>query len=287
MKNRFLPVIAALLIAMLIIPAGCAELGIPSPGDLIGSQPTTGRLEVRVTDAPPEKVITAIDVTVASVEINIDGGETGEGSWQSLTVLEGKSTFDLLQVQGLEELLATSDLEPGVYNQIRMEVTKVLVTFEGEEPVEATLPSGKLKFIRPFEIVAGKTTVLLFDFIASESIHTAGNSGKVIFQPVIKLSVTQEPGAIDITTETLPDGIVETAYTTALAVMGGTAPYAWSVVSGNLPAGLILDAATGIISGIPTTAGEYTFTLTVSDSSSPVLTDTQELTIEVDPAATT
>lgn len=286
MKNRFLPVIAALLIAMLIIPAGCAELGIPSPGDLIGSQPTTGRLEVRVTDAPPEKVITAIDVTVASVEINKDGGETGEGGWQSLAVLEGKSTFDLLQVQGLEELLATSDLEPGVYNQIRMEVTRVLVTFEGEEPVEAKLPSGKLKFVRPFEIAAGQTTVLLFDFIASKSIHTTG-SDKVMFQPVIHLSVTGAAGAMEITSAALPNGIAGTAYTTTLVAMGGTVPYVWSVASGNLPSGLILDAATGVITGTPAAAGDYIFTLTVTDSSSPALTDTRELTIKVDAVATT
>jgi hypothetical protein len=49
---------------------------------------------------------------------------------------------------------------------------------------------------------------------------------------------------------------------------GGTQPDAWSA-SGNVPPGLFVNASTGAISGTPTTAGTYTFTLTVTDSTSP------------------
>src|SRR5205085_1802026 len=56
-----------------------------------------------------------------------------------------------------------------------------------------------------------------------------------------------------ITTTSLPDGIVGTAYKQTLQGSGGTAPLKWSV-SPALPAGLNLDSATGVISGSPTAA---------------------------------
>ena len=265
MKTRFLAKLAALTAILAIVVTGCAQLGIPGPGDNQTTGATMGRLEVRVTDAPPEKKVTAIDVTVASVEVNKSGGETGDNGWQSLA-LTGAKTFDLLKVQGLEQLLAVTDLTPGTYNQIRMDVTKVMVTYQGEQPVEAKLPSGKLKFIQGFEIAAGKTTVLLFDFDAAKSIHTAGNSGQVIFQPVIKLNATFAPGELGITTASLPNGMVGVPYTTTVAAMGGQTPYTWSVTTGTLPAGLTLNPTTGVISGTPTAAADSTFTVKVEDS---------------------
>lgn len=66
-----------------------------------------------------------------------------------------------------------------------------------------------------------------------------------------------------ITTESLPDGEVGTAYSQTITATGDT-PITWTV-SGTLPAGLSLDTATGIISGTPTTADTYTFTVTATN----------------------
>ena len=46
---------------------------------------------------------------------------------------------------------------------------------------------------------------------------------------------------------------------------GGTAPYSWSISSGNLPEGLNLNPTTGLISGSPATGGIFNFTVRVSD----------------------
>src|SRR5207249_844345 len=66
----------------------------------------------------------------------------------------------------------------------------------------------------------------------------------------------------------LPSGTVGTSYSQTLAATGGTPPYAWSVISGSLPAGLTLNATSGAISGTPTTASTSNFTAQVIDSSS-------------------
>ncbi len=64
----------------------------------------------------------------------------------------------------------------------------------------------------------------------------------------------------------LPAGVAGVTYAVTLTATGGVPPYAWSVNSGStLPAGMTLTSA-GILSGTPTTAGSYSFGITVTDS---------------------
>ncbi len=69
-----------------------------------------------------------------------------------------------------------------------------------------------------------------------------------------------------ITTTSLAPAKVGMAYSQTLHVTGGRAPYTWSVSSGSLPAGLTLSSSTGAITGVPTTAGPKSFTVTVRDA---------------------
>jgi uncharacterized protein (TIGR03437 family) len=67
----------------------------------------------------------------------------------------------------------------------------------------------------------------------------------------------------------LPGGTVGIAYPTlTLAAAGGTTPYVWQVRDGALPPGLGLSG--GAISGTPSAAGTYFFTLVATDSSTPI-----------------
>ena len=59
------------------------------------------------------------------------------------------------------------------------------------------------------------------------------------------------------------------AYSAQFLASGGVAPYVFSLTQGSLPLGLSIDPTTGVVSGVPTTAGTYSFTVTVTDASDP------------------
>lgn len=81
-----------------------------------------------------------------------------------------------------------------------------------------------------------------------------------------------------ITTTTLPGGKAGDAYSQTLAATG-TAPITWSIESGSLPAGLTLSGDT--ISGTPTAAGTFTFTVKAANAAG---SDTKELSIVIQAA---
>jgi hypothetical protein len=68
-------------------------------------------------------------------------------------------------------------------------------------------------------------------------------------------------------------------YFQVLAVTGGTGPHWWS--GSGLPAGLSMNPATGVISGVPETDGKTLPQLEVTDSSGPVLTATASFLLAV------
>ena len=68
-------------------------------------------------------------------------------------------------------------------------------------------------------------------------------------------------------TSTLPAGSKHNRYASTMRAKGGLPWYSWSVASGALPDGLTLDSSNGVIYGEPTRAGNFTFTIRVTDSS--------------------
>lgn len=70
-------------------------------------------------------------------------------------------------------------------------------------------------------------------------------------------------------------------YSSTITATGGVGPYSFTIASGDLPAGLLLDGATGIVSGVPAVPGVYAFTIGVSDSDTPINTGTQDCEITI------
>lgn len=79
-------------------------------------------------------------------------------------------------------------------------------------------------------------------------------------------SVTIQCPSLNITSpSTLSSSTVGQAYSYQVQSSGGQLPVTYSLVSGSLPPGLSL-SSTGLISGTPTTAGSYSFTIRATDS---------------------
>ncbi|HVO80685.1 MAG TPA: Ig domain-containing protein [Terriglobales bacterium] len=91
-------------------------------------------------------------------------------------------------------------------------------------------------------------------------------------------TATVEP--LTIRTANLPKANVRREYQYRLEAQGGTSPLKWRVSGGSLPPGVVLSEE-GTISGIPTQAGTFRFTATVTDSGKPAYERSQELTLRV------
>ncbi len=82
-------------------------------------------------------------------------------------------------------------------------------------------------------------------------------------------------GQMHIMSYQIPDGYKEVPYNYQMQVLGGTPPYNWTYVSGDMPYGLIFTGgAQGTLSGTPTWKATFYFTIAVSDNSAPTMVDT-------------
>jgi beta-galactosidase len=98
-----------------------------------------------------------------------------------------------------------------------------------------------------------------------------------------ELQVFQEVPLAVSTLASMPKGRVGSVYSQTLSAAGGATPYTWSLAAGNnLPPGLGL-SADGVISGTPSQAGSYDFTVRVTDASVPILSADKQLSLTIDP----
>ena len=184
--------------------------------------------------------------------------------------------------------VATTGLPNGVVGQSYN--SAILQSAGGNPPVTWTISVGALPAgltlnastgaITGSPTTAGTTT---FTVKATDStIPTAQTATK-------QLSIQVNP-VLSITTASLPNGIVGTAYSATLQSSGGATPITWSVSSGSLPPGLSLVPGTGVISGTPSTntGSPFNFTVQATDSTTPTAqTTTANLSITVTVATLT
>ncbi len=177
--------------------------------------------------------------------------------------------------------------------------TLTLVTPSNGDPgtsVSATLTGTNFTMSSTVAVSGSGVTVSNVNVLSSTSITATFNIASSAAGGARNVSVTTANGTSGtvaftvnamgptITTTSLPNGEVAVAYNASLAATGGTAPYVWSVTSGALPGGIILNSVTRALSGTPTTSGTFNFTITATDALAH--SGSQPLSIAVLPAVT-
>ena len=145
----------------------------------------------------------------------------------------------------------------------------------GSNPLPSGLALDSTGVIAGTPTAAGTTTIIV------KVTDSVGGTATKEF--VVTITAPGVPSLV-ITTTALPTGTVGTAYNATLAATGGIGAKSWSVSSGTLPAGLSLNASTGLISGTPTAPGASTFTVRIQDSGTPQQAAERQLAIVILPS---
>jgi hypothetical protein len=104
--------------------------------------------------------------------------------------------------------------------------------------------------------ISGDTVIVGANFTDVDGV---GNQGAAfVFAAAGCPNITVDP-------QTLPDGTAGRSYDQSFTADGGDGPFNFSLASGALPPGLVLDPATGALSGTALMAGTYTFAIAATD----------------------
>ncbi|MDJ0754166.1 MAG: putative Ig domain-containing protein [Ardenticatenaceae bacterium] len=201
-----------------------------------------------------------------AVATQFDNGEANEGV---AILYYGSAAF---------EITNTSPLQTGIIGD---SYSASLTASGGNAPYTWSITSGSLppglNLNLSTGIISGTPTAIgSYSF----SIRATDSDGKAVVKD-FEMDIIYPPLDI-ITSSPLPSGTIGVPYSTIIEATGGVPPYSWSVISGALPTGLSLNSATGEISGTPTTAGTFAFTIQVMDSAGQ--TDSGPFAVEPPPS---
>ena len=216
---------------------------------------------------------------IAVGEIHADGtlGSrfTEENGW---TTEEGKlpglfgEAIDMPNHLRLPEppYIITKNLPNGTVGELYNQTLEA----EGDTPITWVLEDGEL----PDDLVLSEDGIISgTPAVAGTFTFTVKATNNVSFDTQKLSIIIKENGNPPvITTENLPDGEVGELYNQTLVAEGDT-PITWVLEDGDLPDDLVL-SEDGIISGTPTAAGTFTFTVKATNN---VSFDTQDLSIIV------
>jgi hypothetical protein len=202
--RKFFTVAAVSLLAM----------GTGACDDSATSPEGTGQVTIALTDAPTSMFASAT-VDIGAIRL------FGEGA--PITLTEDGGIHDLLELQdGVMADLATLDVEPGTYNQLRLVVESAEVTLadgyefdDGTKTRELQVPSGAQSGIKinlraadgnedgaGIQIASGETILVVVDLDVSRNFVLQGNPADklgvqgVLFTPLLRATVNDVAGSI-------------------------------------------------------------------------------------------
>ncbi len=240
--------------------------------------------------APPVKYIVGLGLLPAGLSINEDTGViSGTPSTISETTFlatardaRGIETTRLFAIRVVDALLPLSILTPSPLSAAGLGENYVatILASGGLTPYSFAVSAGGLP---PGLTLNSQTGVI--SGIATEAgsfhftIRVASSTGD---ESVTREYVLEVGSGVRILTQNpLPDGRVGATYSLTFVAQSGTAPYEFSIIDGQLPNGITLDAATGALSGIPTAPFSGSITLRVSDAATPQTSATRTYQIRI------
>jgi uncharacterized repeat protein (TIGR03803 family) len=278
---------------------------IPSPVQLsfsVNGQPVTSVVP-NTSVVVNWSVLNAFSTTMQQCHASVMGSPLGAGNWSG--PLKGSRQGNVYA--GNETI---TPAVPGTYTYVvncgGVEIGTAQLTVSGVMITTTTLPDGVVSIpynaavqatggVTPYTWGSSGALPAGLDLQATASyaaINVAGTPtqfGK--YQVIIGAQDSSSPPQTGLQTFTvniasglllvssLNNGTVGTPYNVTATATGGLTPYKWSLTSGKLPDGLTLNTSSGVITGTPTTASKYTFSITVSDSEGTPATFTQSYTV--------
>jgi 6-phosphogluconolactonase (cycloisomerase 2 family) len=251
---------------------GVSQLTVPATSLLAGMVGTTYNAVLQATGGKTPYTWTKASGNLPTgVNLNgatggISGTPTAAGTFTftvSVKDADGfTATSPTLTIMILPQLTVPAPSLPvgmvgAVYNQ-------TLQAAGGATPYTWTKASGNLPTGVNLNSVTGGisgTPTAAGTFTFTVSVKDA--DGFTATSPTLTIVILSQ---LTIPATSLPAGMVGTAYNAVLQATGGKTPYTWTKASGNLPTGVNLNSATGVISGTPTAAGTFTFTVSVKDT---------------------
>lgn len=169
---------------------------------------TTGTLHLSITDAPIDAYdITGVFITFTGIEYNQDN------TWIVLEEFDGPVTLNLLELtDGISTQMGSFELPAGTITQLRFMLDApemgngshanpgCYLEFGDGTSEPLFVPSGGqsgYKAVGEFTIPANGDIYITADFDVRKSVVVAGNSGKFLLKPTIRLVVEDRSGEID------------------------------------------------------------------------------------------
>ncbi len=184
---------------------------------------------------------------IVDVRVSTSGGTSATGAGDRYTYVAAL-------------LVTTTTLPTPVLTQA---YAQTVATSGGTAPVTFAVTAGALPAGLSLNTNTGAITGTPTAAGTSSFTLTATDTNAITASRAYSVTIA---AALAVTTTSLPTPVLTQAYAQTVATSGGTAPVTFAVTAGALPAGLSLNTNTGAITGTPTVAGTYSFTMTATDS---------------------
>ena len=173
-------------------------LGLKSCNNDSTADNETTRIQLKLVDIPGDYE----EVNIEIIDIQYNSSDE-EGGWTSFSPENGYPIqVDLTELIAGNNLLLTDEIiSSGKLDQIRLVLSdNNSIVIEGEaEPIHLDTPSAEqsgLKLKLDTELEPGFTYTFILDWDVQKSIVKAGNSGKYILKPVLRVNTEVNSGSI-------------------------------------------------------------------------------------------